>query len=476
MIIWTIGVGLNYGQPCEKSFHLDDFTTSGFEESFWQVEDSADVSNIGYFFDPTFYVSPEKMINVLVKGTISVETNNDNDFVGIVFGYQKPTNLGTDLNYNFYLFDWKSETESFKFNIAYEGFRLSKYAGLITEAEIGKYFWGSEDLPPKRLLYAVKKGDNLGWEPFRKYDFELLYTVNLIRIKIDGQIIFERSGCYEAGNIGFYCMSQDRGRFEDFSYRFKAESLINPDAACVGEPVYFESFDPLCTAVPSNVESITWDFGDGQSSDETNPYHTFSDPGDYSVELRVKTLDGCMDTVRKTVTINPNPKVSLGNDTTLSFFGSISLDAGNDGSEYLWSTQSNQQTIDLENLIRDTTVWVEVNKNGCLGADTLRIFVEKPPRSELSFPNAFTPNGDGMNDVFEPVGMEQLLINYQMFIYDRWGRLIFESSDFYQGWDGTFKGKNSPVGVYVYRVNYTSGLMETGIEDYSENGTITLVR
>lgn len=464
------------GQECKFSYNYHEFSIQGDNESYWQVNDSADVSNARYFFNPTFFISPEKMINVLVKGTISVETTNDNDFIGIVFGYQNPSHLGSNLNYDFYLFDWKSESELFTSYMGYEGFRLSKYSGVITQSTIGKYFWGNDDLQPTRQLYFFKSGEGLGWEPFEKYDFELLYTVNLISIKIDGAVIFERQGCYEAGKVGFYCMSQGWGRFEDFTYQFKAEANISPTMACIEEPIYFESFDPLCTGLPSNIESITWDFGDGQTSNEANTFHSFSVPGEYPVELIVQTNEGCADTIFKTVTINPNPVVNLGNDTTLGFLDSISLEAGNDGSDFLWSTQSDQQNILLDKLTKDTTVWVIVSKEGCLGADSIRITVEPLPKYELSFPNAFSPNGDGINDVFLPVGIEQTLFAYQLLIFNRWGQLIFESDDYYQGWDGNFMGKIAPVGVYIYRVDYSTGLPDFGIEDYSASGILTLLK
>lgn len=85
--------------------------------------------------------------------------------------------------------------------------------------------------------------------------------------------------------------------------------------------------------------------------------------------------------------------------------------------------------------------------------------------------NAFTPNKDGKNDVFVIKGPFDLS-TFTLTIFDRWGRIIFESRDITQGWDGTVKGKDAPEGVYTYKVT-AKGLKG---EPVSQNGTVTLVR
>ena len=70
----------------------------------------------------------------------------------------------------------------------------------------------------------------------------------------------------------------------------------------------------------------------------------------------------------------------------------------------------------------------------------------------LFFPNAFTPNGDGLNDTFHPVGNE--VPDYSMNIFNRWGELVFETTTMEPGWDGTFKGKQCEPDTYGYIVIY----------------------
>jgi gliding motility-associated-like protein len=72
------------------------------------------------------------------------------------------------------------------------------------------------------------------------------------------------------------------------------------------------------------------------------------------------------------------------------------------------------------------------------------------PSIVLYIPNAFTPNGDGLNDIFQAKGY--YIEKFDMWIFDRWGEEIFHSDDLLKGWDGTLKGKMSENGVYTWKV------------------------
>lgn len=74
------------------------------------------------------------------------------------------------------------------------------------------------------------------------------------------------------------------------------------------------------------------------------------------------------------------------------------------------------------------------------------------PELRFFIPNAFSPNHNGRNDIFKPMGKYFKPDRYLFQIYNRWGELIFETTDPEQGWDGTFKGVESPVGVYIWVV------------------------
>ncbi len=110
---------------------------------------------------------------------------------------------------------------------------------------------------------------------------------------------------------------------------------------------------------------------------------------------------------------------------------------------------------------------VSMNALGCKDSAFTKINVLA---EQLFFPNAFTPNGDGLNDVFKPhgSGVEQ----YQLIIYNRWGQVMFETSDFTLGWDGTQSQNPVQSDVYVYQCEMT------GISGkrYNYSGNITVVR
>lgn len=78
----------------------------------------------------------------------------------------------------------------------------------------------------------------------------------------------------------------------------------------------------------------------------------------------------------------------------------------------------------------------------------------KVQSSGLVFPNAFTPNNDGMNDVFKAINSEAKVNNYHLHIYNRWGALVFEATDAKQGWDGAYSGNAQPAGTYFFTSTY----------------------
>lgn len=95
---------------------------------------------------------------------------------------------------------------------------------------------------------------------------------------------------------------------------------------------------------------------------------------------------------------------------------------------------------------------------------------------ELYFPNAFTPNKDNLNSRYEWKGCEGLIREFKLSIYNRWGTLVFQSTNSFDSWDGTFKGSPCQEGVYVYRVTYLSEAEDGRYTRYNSEGTITLLR
>jgi gliding motility-associated-like protein len=88
-----------------------------------------------------------------------------------------------------------------------------------------------------------------------------------------------------------------------------------------------------------------------------------------------------------------------------------------------------------------------INDNGCLDTASITVVVQ-PNLGDFFIPNAFTPNGDGRNDVFMVYGSSIRDIDIR--IFNQWGQLVFESQDAQRGWDGSYGGHQQPAGVYLY--------------------------
>ena len=105
-----------------------------------------------------------------------------------------------------------------------------------------------------------------------------------------------------------------------------------------------------------------------------------------------------------------------------------------------------------------------------ISASSSKVKGKTPPSAWIYVPNAFTPNGDGINNVVHV--HSQSIANLKFYIYDRWGEVLFTSTSIQNGWNGTYKSKIKPVGVYIY---YLQVKMNDGTI-VNKKGTITLLK
>lgn len=230
------------------------------------------------------------------------------------------------------------------------------------------------------------------------------------------------------------------------------------------------------TSVISNnvlIKNLLWNFGDGNVSATANPLHHFLQNNTYTSTFVAMSESGCAsDTIKKDININKVYPYA-GNDTIIATGQPLQLQ-GSGGSEFYWHPSTGLNNPFIENpialLSQDQTYSLLVkNEDGCEGIDTIRIKVYNGP--ELYVPTAFTPDGNGLNDIFRVTapGLKQL--DY-LRIFDRWGKLVFQSQTVGKGWDGTVNGLVQPPGTYVWIIK--------GV-DYKNNilfkkGTVTLIR
>ncbi len=248
----------------------------------------------------------------------------------------------------------------------------------------------------------------------------------------------------------------------------------------------FETPDVLCapaTVTFNNTteggETFTWDFGDGSpTSNEAYPTHVYQNPGTYQVKLHAVDNNTCniQDDFTKSITVEGPPTAQFTSspdkpqeNVPISF---VNQSMG--GSTYLWdfgdgivSTETNP--VHQYNKTGTYNACLTVtNAAGC--KDTVCQEVSAIVIPLFDVPNAFSPNGDGMNDVMLVRGFG--IARFNMKIFNRWGQLVFESNDPTIGWDGKFKGAVQPMDAYAYTVyvEFSDGTKT------NKNGSVTLLK
>ncbi len=237
------------------------------------------------------------------------------------------------------------------------------------------------------------------------------------------------SGFSLSGRKGLY-------GFPNFIQSYFDRPTFTHDSVCHGDITLFEITNK------ANIDNVLWDFGDGSTSPDLSPAHSYAQPGNYSVKLK-ETFNGIDYSDSVAITIFPLPVINFGGDTILLYSGaSVNLNAGEGFTEYLWSTNATTPVITVSS---GGNYWARVKDiHCCYNSDTVYV-------NEFKYyvPNAFTPNGDGINDNLRITGLYEN-ISFQMYVYDRWGRQIFETTNREQGWDGKINGKPAPADTYAW--------------------------
>ena len=119
--------------------------------------------------------------------------------------------------------------------------------------------------------------------------------------------------------------------------------------------------------------------------------------------------------------------------------------------------------------------WVEVSDDiGCKSSDTILI---QPLFVDIYLPTAFSPNGDNLNDIFVPIAAYELKWDYQMMIFNRFGEVVFQSTDIQVGWDGRFQSIPCPVEVYTWILKASPrDESKYFLEPVELSGNVTLLR
>lgn len=221
---------------------------------------------------------------------------------------------------------------------------------------------------------------------------------------------------------------------------FCKEIIVNgPSVSSVFGDTTLCSGDTLkLTTKPTFDQMYHWSGPAGYLSDSSKirvPNTTINQTGIYSLVVSKKGCPG--DSIHKSVTVMQSPVVNLGKDTIIYEGKSIVLDAANIGCIYEWNTGANSQTLPVE---EPGIFSVKVTNGMCSAQDEIII---DECSSEIWLPNAFSPNNDGKNDVFNPVS-QRYIRSFKLSVFNRWGQLIYTSDDAKKGWDGNINGKQGP--------------------------------
>lgn len=220
---------------------------------------------------------------------------------------------------------------------------------------------------------------------------------------------------------------------------------------------------------------FVWNFGDSTESTLRNIKYSYKNPGDYIVKLMVYSEYGCKDSAEQLVSVKPTPLgIKYDSVVTRANFDTRLVARNFDSASYAWNPNIYLTDNKLKEVIfngpnpfkytiRITDIY------GCTFVDTLNILFFK--NINILVPKAFTPNKDNLNDVLRPIllGIKE----FKSFaVYNKWGILIYNTSDPKQGWNGTYKGVLQPMDTYTWVV---SGIDIDG-KPISKSGNVVLLK
>ncbi len=264
---------------------------------------------------------------------------------------------------------------------------------------------------------------------------------------------------FDATTSGTYVVTSSDEACRVRSDSFNLE-LVNFDLS-LGDDI-ITCFDtvlyPVTDAPPG--AAYTW------TNDSTTASLPVSVPGVYGLTITEK---GCERYDEVTVH-DEELTLHLPADTTLCTGEIIRLDATIDGVSYLWHDGSTEATYNAD---KRGVYSVTVTKGRCVADASTDVGEEYCDHCLSGIPNGFTPNGDGLNDIFKPLIYPICPVrDYRFSVYNRFGERVFTTSNPKEGWDGNYKGTRAELGAYFYQLRFTGPLDKP----YFHKGDVVLIR
>jgi gliding motility-associated-like protein len=296
----------------------------------------------------------------------------------------------------------------------------------------------------------------------------------------DGSISNETNPAHEyaaAGNYqvilqassGIGCKAGDTAIMSNFQQKPVADFALSDTGICQGKSVFFTN---KSVAAGSIINSWHWEFGDGTAAGTEQANKTFDQPGTYAVQLKVTNADGCIsDAVSYPIRVYPQPAIDAGKPVVAKAGTVVQLNgtANSTNLKLEWAPAqniSNPYTLDPTLLVTADQIYTltAIGENNCTASSQLQVIVQK----EVEIPNAFSPNGDGINDAWLVRNIGQYSQSVIQ-VYDRYGSRVFNGVGTSKPWDGSSNGKPLPVGVYYYLIKLYNG-------SAAITGSVTLIR
>jgi gliding motility-associated-like protein len=251
----------------------------------------------------------------------------------------------------------------------------------------------------------------------------------------------------------------------------EAAMKVAPASVCAGEEVWF-------TDHSLNALSVQWFPGDGSVHTGSGSHHYDTD-GIKDVMLVAMGAGGCTDTLvmPSAVVVHPLPRSRFEHQVSNTLPNAITFQSVSEGAlMHYWDLGDGSHSMeegllhmfDPQGGIFDVCLLVE-NEHSCMDSTCMEIVIPTGPVVQV--PNAFTPNGDGLNDVFLPMVEISNGWSYSLEIFDRLGERIHLTRDRMAGWDGRINGRDGAAGVYVWRLQ-----LGQGAEAREYTGHVSLVR
>ncbi len=301
--------------------------------------------------------------------------------------------------------------------------KFSDGSYIISGSPINQWLWNFGD-----------GGTSVQQSPAHPYSVSGVYTVQLV--------VINEIGCSDT-------------IIKNITVHEKPAASLVPDINYGCEPLTV-NFSNTSASADGDITAWQWNFGNNNTSSIENPSAIFA-AGTYTVSLAITTAFGCMDTAKYIALIHAHPSAiadfKITPEKASDFVPFIFfIDKSQNAHSWFWdfgdgSTSTETNPVHTYSPGYFTLIQIVTSQYGC--SDTMEKNLEYVSEYAYYFPGAFSPNGDGKNDVFKSESMG--IKDFKLSVYNRYGQMIYATNNKNESWDGTYKNNPVPAGAYLYK-------------------------